>query len=94
MAGTANRIYKLRGKRQREANNSNLVALFSIGPFERNRVSRAEIDRLRERIDSDGTTAVAREIEVSELTLLRICAGFAHRLQTRTADKVRDYLGA
>jgi hypothetical protein len=71
---------------------SNLVALFSIGPYERNRITRSEIDRLRNLIDKEGLEKVSKIVKLSQLTLLRICAGFAHRLTTPTAKRLSAYL--
>lgn len=70
---------------------SSLVALFSLGPYDRNQLTRTMLDQLRNWIDNEGTPKVAKELEVSEVTLLRACAGFGHRLQPKTAAKLRRY---
>ncbi|HEY2735943.1 MAG TPA: hypothetical protein VGI70_18225 [Polyangiales bacterium] len=68
-----------------------LAALFDLGPYDRNQLTRADIDHLRNRIDSEGLAPVAKELEISEIALLRACAGFGHRLMVRTAAKIRAY---
>lgn len=71
---------------------SRFASLFSIGPYERNRVTRAEIDKLRNLIDHEGIVKTCKILKLSEITILRICAGFAHRLTTPTAQRLSAYL--
>lgn len=71
---------------------SNITELFDLGGrFDRNELSTAEINRLRNMIDSDGLPHVAELLGVSRDPLLFVCAGFGHRLQRKTAAKIRDF---
>lgn len=51
----------------------------------------SEINQLRNWIDTEGLPKVARDLELSEVVVLRVCAGFGHRLMPSTARKVREY---
>lgn len=67
--------------------------LFDIGPYHRNELSMKQIDRLRDLIDTEGLPRASHKIGVDQTTLLRVCAGFGHRLRPGTAAKVREYFG-
>lgn len=83
---------KSRRRREHDARDpDNLVRLFEIGPYDRNRVSRSQIQHLRDLIDSQGGPATAKEMGVSEITMYRVAAGFAHQLRPLTALKVREF---
>ena len=51
------------------------------------------MNRLRDLIDREGSPRAAELVGVCEITLLRVCAGFGHRLRPPTAAAVRKYLG-
>jgi hypothetical protein len=70
-----------------------LATLFAIGPYDRNQITSAQIDRLRDLVDTLGGPSAAERVGVCEITLLRVCAGFGHRLRPETAAKVRKFLG-
>jgi hypothetical protein len=70
-----------------------LAALFDLGPFDRNQVNRDQIDQLRQWIDEAGLPTVCKELEVSPIVILRVCAGFGHRMTSKTASKIRKYFG-
>jgi hypothetical protein len=70
-----------------------LAALFDLGPFDRNQVNRDQIDQLRQWIDEAGLPTVSKELEVSSIAILRVCAGFGHRMTPKTASKIRKYFG-
>jgi hypothetical protein len=69
-----------------------LSQLYSIGNYDRNQLSLTQIDRLRDLIDTLGGPTAAERVGVCEITLLRVCAGFGHRLRPETAAKVRKFL--
>jgi len=72
---------------------SNIAELFDLGGrFDRNEITASEIDKLRNMVDSDGWNKTADDIGVDRATLMTVCAGFGHRLQRKTAAKIRDYL--
>lgn len=84
-----------RSERTRERGGSAALAkLFDIGPFDRNAVTRSQIDRLRDLIDREGLPRASEKVGVTDTTLLRVCAGFGHRLRPPTAAKIREYFGA
>lgn len=93
--GRANRSLRVINSRSasatRAAERQNMVALFELGRFERNQLSRQQIDVLRNMIDNEGTPRAAAALEISEVTLLRVCAGFGHRLSPKTAAKIRQF---
>jgi hypothetical protein len=68
--------------------------LLRIEPFHRNEVTAREIDRLRDMIDQQGPRQVAKLVGVNQLTLLRVAAGFGHKLVPHTAEKLREFLRA
>lgn len=76
-------------KREREAA---FVKLFPIEPFHRNEITKNQIDRLREMIDAKGLQGTAELVGVNAMTLLRVCAGFGHQLNTLTRGKFREFL--
>lgn len=69
-----------------------LAKLFSLGTYDRNQITQPQIDRLRELVDTLGGPTAAERVGVCEITLLRVCAGFGHRLRPETAAKVRKFL--
>lgn len=69
----------------------NLIKLFELGPYDRNRVTREQIQYLRDLIDSDGGPATAKSMGISEITMYRVASGFAHQLRPPTAKKVREF---
>lgn len=72
---------------------SNMEELFDLGGrFDRNELTRTEIDRLRNMIDTRGAWPVATELGLAPATLLLACAGFGHRLRPKTAERLREYL--
>lgn len=75
-------------------NGDDFVELFGVEPFLRNQVTKENILHLQNRVDSEGTPKVAESLGISEVTLLRVMAGFGHRLQPKCAAKVRGYFGA
>jgi len=70
---------------------SDFTELFNVEPFLRNQVTMQQINHLRNRIDSEGLASVCKEIGMCETTLLRVCAGFGHRLERGTAQVLREY---
>lgn len=88
---TAKRLQAMH-ERNRESITDGLATLLSIGPYDRNQLTQAQIDRLREMIDTLGGQRAAERVGVNELTLLRVCAGFGHRLRPETAAKLRKWL--
>lgn len=76
----------------RELTQGALAKLYRIEPYHRNEVTPAEIRRLQDLIDLIGFPAAEKEIGVDQQTLLKVCAGFGHKLQPQTADIVRNYL--
>lgn len=97
--GAAAKLYRLPGKgksssRRKTRNDlDELAALFDLGPFDRNQLNRDQIDKLRQWIDDVGLPTVAKELEVTHLTVLRVCAGFGHRMTPRCSAKFRKYFG-
>jgi hypothetical protein len=81
---------KSRARRKSERPD-NLIRLFEIGPYDRNRVTREQIQYLRDLIDSDGGPKTAESMGISEVTMYRVAAGFAHQLRPATAQKVRAF---
>lgn len=69
-----------------------LEELFGVEPFHRNEITLGEINRLRGWIDERGAQPVADDMEVESATLLLVTSGFGHRLQPKTAERVRDFL--
>ncbi len=78
--------------KHRSRGQDDFEALFDIGPYDRNEITLTEINKLRKLIDSEGMPAACKEIGVCDVTLLRVCAGFAHQLVTPTRKLVREYL--
>lgn len=78
--------------RKRGAVHDDLESLFDIGRFERNEITLAEINKLRNVIDCEGMPTAVAEIGLSDTTLLRVCAGFAHQLQSSTRKVIREWL--
>lgn len=79
-------------RKRGKAEDESLEELFGVEPFHRNEISLSEINRLRSRIDERGASPVAIEMEVEPATLLLVTSGFGHRLQPKTAERVRDFL--
>lgn len=75
----------------RASDDNSFTALFDVEPFLRNQVTKTQIDHLRNRIDGEGLRTVATDVGVDQTTLLRVCAGFGHRLTPTTAGMFRDY---
>src|SRR5262245_48123540 len=71
---------------------ASMVKLFDIGPYDRNQLTLAKLNRLRELVDQVGGPVAAERVGVGEIVLYRVCAGFAHRLRPETAAKVRAFL--
>lgn len=78
-------------KRSAKADES-LEELFGVEPFHRNEISVAEINRLRTLIDERGANPTAEDLGVADATLLMVTSGFGHRLQPKTAERIRDFL--
>ena len=72
---------------------SELATLFDLGGYHRNELSLTQINRVRDLIDTRGLQRAAEAVGVSEMTALRVAAGFGHRLRPDTAAKVRKYFG-
>ena len=95
-AHTAARVYQIKPgvvRRSRRAGSppEDLAALFDLGPFDRNQITRGQIDKLRNWVDTEGLPTVCKELEMDGLTIMRVCAGFAHRLMPRSAAKLRAF---
>jgi len=72
---------------------SNITELFDLGGrFDRNEITKSEIDKLRNMIDERGAGPVAEELGLQPSTLLLVCAGFAHRMTPKTAARLREFL--
>jgi alcohol dehydrogenase class IV len=72
---------------------SGIARLFrSLGPYERNQITAAQIDRIRDLMDVIGIPAACERVGVSEACLLKVTSGFGHRLRPETAAKVRKFL--
>lgn len=72
---------------------SNITELFDLGGrFDRNEVTREEIDKIRNMIDSDGLRQTAELLGVSHGALLYCLAGFGHRNTRKVAAKLREFL--
>lgn len=80
-----------RGPQAPGDNGDDFTELFNVEPFLRNQITLNQINHLRNRIDSEGLTAVAKEIELDGMVLLRVCAGFGHRCTPGSAQVLRDY---
>lgn len=81
-------------KRTREvASAETLAKLYDIGPYDRNQINLSQINRLRDLVDNKGLERAAEFVGVSDVTLLRVCAGFGHRLRPKTAEKIREFFG-
>lgn len=80
-------------RRREVASAASLEKLYDIGTYDRNQISLAQINRLRDLIDNKGGQRAAEFVGISEVTLLRICAGFGHRLRPKTAEKLREFFG-
>jgi hypothetical protein len=78
---------------QAAGGDSELTALFGVEPFLRNQVTKEQVDHLRLRIDSEGLPKVAESLGINQITVLRLCAGFGHRLMPGSAEKIRGYFG-
>lgn len=83
-----------RGPQAQGDNGDDFAELFQVEPFLRNQVSLQQINHLRNRIDSEGLPTVAKELGVCETTILRVCAGFGHRLERGTAQVLREYFAS
>lgn len=62
--------------------------------FERNGVSERVLYQLRNWVDTEGLAKVSEALDMSEVTVLRILAGFAHRLRPTIVQKVVGYFRA
>jgi hypothetical protein len=72
---------------------SNITELFDLGGrFDRNEITKSEIDRLRNMIDEKGACPVAAELGISPVTLLLVTSGFGHRLAVKTAARIKEFL--
>lgn len=94
--GASAKLFHLPSKRSRRKSRGDLdelAALFDLGPFDRNQLSREQIDQLRNWIDEVGLPTVAKTLEVSNESVLRACAGFGHRLMPKCAAKIRKHFG-
>ncbi len=69
-----------------------IAKLFDVGPYDRNQITKSQIDRLRELVDLIGLPEASDRVGVTRDSLLLVCAGFAHRLQAKTAARIRKYL--
>ncbi len=72
---------------------SNITELFDLGGrWDRNEITKSEIDKLRAMIDDRGACPVAAELSVQPSTLLLVTSGFGHRLVPKTAARIREFL--
>jgi hypothetical protein len=79
--------------RKRSArDDESLEELFGVEPFHRNEITLTEINRLRSWIDERGAGPVADDLGIADSTLLFVTSGFGHRLQPKTAERVRNFL--
>lgn len=78
-------------KKREVATASALAKLYSIGTFDRNQVTIAQIDRLRDIIDLQGFVRAAELTGLCQTTLLKVTSGFAHKLRQDTAEKIREF---
>lgn len=69
-----------------------LEELFGVEPFHRNEITLREMDRLRAMIDERGARPTADDMKIRDATLLMVTSGFGHRLQPKTAERVREFL--
>lgn len=90
-AANAARIYQIKPGVVKRRKPTELADLFDLEPYDRNQVSKAQINQLRDWVDVAGLPAVSAKLDVSSEAVLRVCAGFGHRLQARTAAKMRRY---
>lgn len=79
-------------KRREVASAAALEKLYDIGTYDRNQISLAQINRLREIMDLQGFDVAAKLTGLSQVTLLKVTSGFAHKLQIRTTAKLREFL--
>ena len=84
--------YSKSSKKREVATSASLAKLFQIERYDRNELSISELNRLRDIIDTKGLDNAAEFVGVDGVSLLRACAGFAHRLMPRTAEKLRKFL--
>lgn len=91
MPSRPNRRRSTRTKKRELVSADAIAALYDIGPYDRNQISLSQINRLRELVDTRGGPRAAELVGVCEVTLLRVCAGFGHRLQPPTAAKLREW---
>jgi len=94
----ASRPYNRRSlskKKSREVISSqSLAKLYDIPRYDRNELTLNQINRLRELIDLKGMPSAVEFTGIGENVLLRVCAGFGHRLKAKSAAKVREFLSA
>jgi hypothetical protein len=86
-------IDKPRSRSSSAAHREVLEKLLVLEPFTRNQITHSQIDRLRDLVDRQGSAHAADQVGICEITLLRVCAGFGHRLRPQTAAKVRAFFG-
>jgi hypothetical protein len=80
-------------KRTREVTSAeSLAKLYDIPRYDRNELTLNQINRLRELIDLKGMPSAVEFTGIGENVLLRVCAGFGHRLKAKNASKVREFL--
>lgn len=89
------KISYIRRRRPRnvDAPRESLAELFRLdgATFERNGVDARVLYQLRALVDTEGVEKVAKDMQLTAVTVLRVLAGFAHRLRPGTVKKVVEY---
>ena len=85
---------RTRSARTREvASADSLAKLYDINRYDRNELTLAQINRIREIMDLQGFARAAEMIGVCQTTILKVTSGFGHKLALSTAEKIREFLG-
>jgi len=57
-------------------------------------ITERELKRLRKFVEVEGAAEIAGSIDISENTLMKVCAGFMEQCRLSTRQKVREFFGA
>jgi hypothetical protein len=80
--------------RQSKSNAANVIKF----PEQRRRfldvkIGETELRTLRQLAEYEGLRQIASDMDIGEMTLLRVCAGFSDRMHARTRQKVLAFFG-
>jgi hypothetical protein len=57
-------------------------------------ITERELKRLRKFVEVEGAAEIAHSLDMSEGTLMKVCAGFLEHCRLSTRQKVREFFGA